>query len=92
MTSNLDDIRKKLDAGEPLSSADGVRLFHHPNLMEVAALANQVRERLHGTRTYFNRNFHINATNVCEASCRFCSFARLKEGDPDAYTMKLKNA
>jgi aminodeoxyfutalosine synthase len=80
-------IRDKVKAGEPLSFEDGVVLYHHPNLMEVGALANEVRERLHGDRTYFNRNFHINATNVCVASCMFCSFARLKEGDPDASTM-----
>ncbi len=68
-------------------SADGVALFQHPNLLEVGALANEVRERLHGDRTYFNRNLHINATNVCEASCMFCSFARLQPGDKGAYTM-----
>ena len=60
--------------------------------MEVGALANEVRERLHGDRTYFNRNLHINATNVCVASCMFCSFARLKEGDPGAYTMSHAEA
>jgi len=85
-------IREKVRAGEPLSADDGVALFNHPNLLEVGALANEVRERLHGDRTYFNRNLHINATNVCEASCRFCSFARLKEGDKDAYTMTHEEA
>jgi aminodeoxyfutalosine synthase len=80
-------IRDKVRAGEPLSLADGVALYEHPNLLEVGALANEVRERLHGDRTFFNRNLHINATNVCEASCRFCSFARLQEGDAGAYTM-----
>jgi aminodeoxyfutalosine synthase len=90
--TGLASIREKLAAGEPLSLEDGVTLFHHPNLLEVGALANEVRERLHGGRTYFNRNFHINATNVCVASCMFCSFARLKEGDAGAYTMKLDEA
>ena len=51
-----------------------------------------MRERLHGDRTYFNRNMHIEATNVCVASCLFCSFARLKQGDPGAYTMSLEEA
>ena len=74
-------IEQKLGRGEPLTLEDGVALYQHPNLMEVGALANEVRERLHGDRTFFNRNFHINATNVCVASCMFCSFARLKEGD-----------
>jgi aminodeoxyfutalosine synthase len=85
-------IRDKVRAGEPLSADDGVALFEHPNLLEVGALANEVRERLHGDRTYFNRNLHINATNVCEASCMFCSFARLKEGDKEAYTMSHAEA
>ncbi len=85
-------IRDKVRAGEPLGLADGVALFRHPNLLEVGALANEVRERLHGDRTYFNRNLHINATNVCVASCMFCAFARLKEGDPGAYTMSHDEA
>jgi aminodeoxyfutalosine synthase len=85
--SSFTSVKDKIKAGEPLDFEDGVTLYRHPNVMEVGALANEVRERLHGDRTYFNRNFHINATNVCVASCMFCSFARLKEGDPDATTM-----
>jgi aminodeoxyfutalosine synthase len=51
-----------------------------------------VRERLHGDRTYFNVNMHLNATNVCVADCKFCSFARLEEGMPGAYTMSIDEA
>jgi len=90
--SNLASIRDKARSGEPLSLEDGVTLYRHPNLLEVGALANEVRERMHGDRTFFNRNLHINATNVCEASCAFCSFARLQPGDPGAYTMSLEEA
>ncbi|MES1171668.1 MAG: aminofutalosine synthase MqnE [Bacteroidota bacterium] len=89
---NIARIRDKLRGGEPLSFDDGVALYRLPNLMELGALANEVRERLHGDRTYFNRNLHINATNVCVASCMFCSFARLKEGDTGAYTMSHAEA
>jgi aminodeoxyfutalosine synthase len=85
-------IRDKVKSAEPLSLEDGVALYRHPNPLEVGALANEVRERLHGDRTYFNRNLHINATNVCEASCMFCSFARLQPGDKGAYTMSLEEA
>jgi aminodeoxyfutalosine synthase len=85
-------VRDKVLAGEPLDFDDGVALYRHPNLMELGALANDVRERRHGDRTFFNRNFHINATNVCVASCMFCSFARLEEGKPGAYTMSLDEA
>jgi len=92
MTVTFDSIVRKVEQQEALTFEDGVALFAHPNVMEVGLLANRVRERLHGNRTYFNRNFHINATNVCVASCRFCSFARLKEGDPEAHTMTLDEA
>jgi aminodeoxyfutalosine synthase len=92
MTNALPRIRDKVRDGEPLTLEDGVALFEHANLLEVGTLANEVRERLHGDRTYFNRNLHINATNVCEASCRFCSFARLEEGNPGAYTMSHEQA
>jgi aminodeoxyfutalosine synthase len=85
-------IREKVRAGEPLGLDDGVVLFHHKNLAELGLLANEVRERLHGDRTYYNINMHINATNVCVADCMFCSFARLKPGDPGAYTMSLDEA
>jgi len=88
----LHAIRDKVRAGEPLGLEDGVALYEHPNPLEVGALANEVRERLHGDRTFFNRNLHINATNVCEASCMFCSFARLEEGNPGAYTMTHEQA
>jgi aminodeoxyfutalosine synthase len=84
---SLSAIREKVRAAQPLTRDDGIALYQHANLMEVGALANEVRERLHGDRTYFNRNLHINATNVCVAGCMFCSFARLKEGDKGAYTM-----
>jgi aminodeoxyfutalosine synthase len=92
VSAAFEKIRARVRDGEPLSFEDGVGLFQHPNLLEVGALANEVRERLHGDRTFFNRNLHINATNVCEASCMFCSFARLAPGDPGAYTMSHEEA
>ncbi|HJZ85526.1 MAG TPA: aminofutalosine synthase MqnE [Polyangia bacterium] len=85
-------VREKVYAGVPLDLDDGVALFRHPNLPELGMLANQVRERMHGDRAYYNLNLHINATNVCVADCMFCSFARLKPGDPGAYTMSLEQA
>lgn len=87
--AELADIRDKVVRGERLSFDDGVRLFRSPNLAAVGALANFVRERKHGDRTWFNRNLHVDPTNVCEASCIFCSFARLKTGDPGSYTMSI---
>ncbi len=85
-------IRAKLDAGERLSFEDGVKLFLTPDLSALGALANRERERRWGDITFFNRNVHVNATNVCEATCIFCSFSRLKTGDAAAYTMSLDEA
>src|SRR5215203_1160865 len=60
-----------------LSDEDALLLFQRGSLSFVGALANQVRERLHGHRTFFNRNFHIEPTNVCVFTCNFCSYSRL---------------
>jgi len=90
--AGLADIDDKLQAGERLTLEDGVRLFDAPDLLAVGWLANREREKRHGARTYFNYNLRLEPTNVCEASCLFCSFARLKPGMPEAYTMSLEEA
>ena len=87
--AGLDDIAEKLDAGRRLDLEDGVRLFECPDLLALGWLANRERQRRHGGRTFYNYNIRLEATNVCVASCLFCSFARLKPGDADAYTMSL---
>ena len=88
----LGDISAKLDAGERLTLEDGVRLFDCPDLLALGWLANREREKRHGARTYYNFNIRLEATNVCVASCLFCSFARLRPGDPGSYTMSLEQA
>jgi aminodeoxyfutalosine synthase len=90
--AGLARIDDKLQAGERLTLEDGVRLFDAPDLLAVGWLANREREKRHGARTYFNYNLRLEPTNVCEASCLFCSFARLKPGMPEAYTMSLEEA
>jgi len=90
--AGLNDIADKLDAGVRLDLADGVRLFEAPDLLAVGWLANCEREKRHGAKTFYNYNIRLEATNVCVASCLFCSFARLKPGDPGAYAMSLEQA
>jgi aminodeoxyfutalosine synthase len=91
-SAGLLDIAEKLDAGVRLDLSDGVRLFESPDLLAVGWLANREREKRHGARAFFNHNIRLEATNVCVASCLFCAFARLKPGDPGAYTMSLEEA
>jgi aminodeoxyfutalosine synthase len=88
----LESIAEKVRAGERLTHDDGVELFRHPDVVALGQLANEVCERLHGDRTYFNRNMRIEVTNVCVASCLFCSFAKLEEGAPGSHTMKVEEA
>jgi aminodeoxyfutalosine synthase len=90
--AGLGSVRDKVLQGQRLDQEDGERLYESRELLGIGALANWVRERWHGDLTYFNRNQHVNATNVCEASCIFCSFARLKTGMPGAYTMTMDEA
>jgi aminodeoxyfutalosine synthase len=90
--AGLARIADKLDAGVRLDLADGVQLFDAPDLLALGWLANREREKRHGAKTFYNYNIRLEATNVCVASCLFCSFARLKPGDPGAYTMSLEQA
>jgi aminodeoxyfutalosine synthase len=82
-------IADKVLAGEWLNAADGLALYASRDLHGVGRLANFVRESLHGVDTFFNRNRHINYTNVCALSCKFCSFYR-KRGEDGAYEMPLE--
>ncbi len=85
MRAGIGDLARKVFARERLSREDGVRLYRS-DLHAVGALANHVRERMHGDLTYFNVNQHINYTNICNKLCRFCAFQRLP-GQPGAYAM-----
>jgi aminodeoxyfutalosine synthase len=73
----LKSIGQKIIQNERISFEDGVALFEKASLPFVGALANWKRTELHGDRTYFNRNFHIEPTNVCVFSCKFCSYSKL---------------
>jgi aminodeoxyfutalosine synthase len=74
---DLRQIGEKILAQERITPEEGILLFEKGSLPFLGALANHVRERLHGHKTYFNRNFHIEPTNVCVFTCQFCSYSRL---------------
>jgi aminodeoxyfutalosine synthase len=73
----LKTIGQKIIQNERINFEDGVALFEKSSLPYVGALANWKRNELHGDHTYFNRNFHIEPTNVCVFSCKFCSYSKL---------------
>jgi aminodeoxyfutalosine synthase len=82
-------IAEKIIGDEELLFEDGVALYASRDIHGIGRLANFVREKLHGDKTYFNRNRHINYTNVCALSCKFCSFYR-KRGEEGAYEMPVE--
>jgi len=87
----LRPIHEKVVAGERLTADDALALYQSKDILAIGWMANHVRERMHGDKTYFNVNRHINPTNVCVAYCRLCAFGRKKDA-PGAYTMALEEA
>lgn len=73
----LRQIGQKIINKQRISFDDGVTLFENGSLSYLGALANWVREQKHGDKTYFNRNFHIEPTNLCVFSCKFCAYSKL---------------
>ncbi len=84
MDPKLQPIAEKVHAGERLSERDGVALLGSRDIWSIGELAGLVRERLHGRTAYYNINRHLNYSNVCALSCKFCSFYR-KRGQDGAY-------
>src|SRR5581483_4952540 len=87
----LEPIASKVLSGERLAENDALSLYQTGDILAVGWLANHVRERLHGDKTYFNVNRHINPTNVCVAACRLCAYGR-KNDTPGSYTVALEEA
>jgi aminodeoxyfutalosine synthase len=88
-----DELRKigdKILAHERINFDEGVILFEKGTLPYLGALANWVREQMHGNKTYFNRNFHIEPTNVCVFSCAFCAYSRLYAHREEGWELSIE--
>src|ERR1044071_4479062 len=77
VSADLCAVAEKVKDGQRITSADALLLYEKGEAGFVGALANHVRQKLHGDITYFNRNFHIEPTNICVYDCKFCSYSRL---------------
>ncbi len=85
------ELEEKVYSGTRLSRADGEALYASDDLAWLGRLAHHARTEKNGERVMFNVNRHLNLTNVCSASCAYCSFQR-KPGEKDAYTMRVEQA
>jgi len=86
---HLADIAKKVFDKKRITPKDGLYLFEHASLGYLGTLANFIREEKNGKNTYFNRNFHIEPTNVCIYTCTFCSYSRLIKERKDGWEYTL---
>ncbi len=85
---NLQDVIDKVEHGVQLTLDDGIQLYETSDLWTVCSLADHVRKKLHGNVAYYNINRHVNYSNVCALSCKFCDFYRKKNQD-GAYEFSL---
>jgi aminodeoxyfutalosine synthase len=90
LPADLKHIAEKVLHGERITFDEGVMLYEKGELGYVGVLANYIREKRHGDKTYFNRNFHIEPTNLCVYDCKFCSYSRLikERSEGWEYTME----
>jgi len=77
LDEDLKKIAQKVEQGERITTDEGVLLYEKGELAYLGVLANYIREKRHGDKTFFNRNFHIEPTNLCVYDCKFCSYSRL---------------
>ncbi len=86
-------IAQKVADNQRITFEEGVFLFEEGELAYLGLLANFVRERKNGDATYFNRNFHIEPTNLCVYDCKFCSYSRLikQRSDTDAWAFSMQD-
>lgn len=86
----LQAVGEKVLHNERITPEEGILLFEEGELPFLGALANFIREKKHGHKTYFNRNFHIEPTNVCVFSCAFCSYSRLYAKREEGWELSLE--
>jgi aminodeoxyfutalosine synthase len=82
-------IAQKVRDSERITFDEGVYLYEHAELGYLGVLANYIREKKHGDRTYFNRNFHLEPTNLCVYDCKFCSYSRLIKQKEEGWALTM---
>jgi aminodeoxyfutalosine synthase len=88
--TDLQQIANKVKTGQRITDEDCLLLFEKGSLGFVGSLANYVKEKLQGDKVYFNRNFHIEPTNVCVFSCNFCSYSKLYAKRDEGWELSIE--
>lgn len=85
---NIPEIADSVRRGERISTDDALTLWYEAPLWLLGELATERKRRASGDKVFYNRNVHLEPSNICLFNCEFCSFRR-REGDPDAWYMSL---
>ncbi|MFI5141882.1 MAG: aminofutalosine synthase MqnE [Bacteroidia bacterium] len=85
----LKQIAEKVISGKRISFEEGVLLFEKAELGFVGALANFVKQKKSGDNVFFNRNFHVEPTNICVYTCSFCSYSRLIKQKEEGWELSV---
>ncbi len=91
LSEGLKSIAKKVIAQERITENEGVLLYEEATLSYLGILANHIRQSKHGNKTYFNRNFHMEPTNICLYTCTFCSYSRLIKKREEGWEYTLED-
>ncbi len=88
LSAKLLQVAEKVASEERITVDDGILLFREGSLPFLAVLADNVRHRLNGKQVFFNRNIHIEPTNICQCHCAFCSYRR-KKGETGSWEFSI---
>ncbi|TCD01443.1 aminofutalosine synthase MqnE [Pedobacter psychroterrae] len=90
LSEPLKTIAQKVLNQQRITFDEGVHLYQHADLGYLGVLANYIREQKHGDNTYFNRNFHLEPTNLCVYDCKFCSYSRLIKQKEEGWALTME--
>ena len=90
ISADLQQIAEKVKTGQRITDEEGLLLFEKASLGLVGSLANEIRIRKNGDKVFFNRNFHIEPTNVCVFSCNFCAYSRLYANREEGWELSIE--
>ncbi len=90
MSSLISQIENKITSGTRISEEDALLLYQSSDLIGLGRLANIIREKKHGAKSYYIVNRHIDYSNICAIKCKFCAFAK-KKGDVDAFEFTIED-
>lgn len=90
LDAELKNIATKVFAGERINVEEGIYLYEHASLGYLGVLAEYVKEKKSGNKVFFNRNFHVEPTNICVYTCSFCAYSRLIKNKEEGWEMSIE--